>query len=344
MSPPLFSRLRSLISKRKVTTGPQSPRSTMSKQTIVVFGATGKQGGSVIDSILSDQKAASKFHIKAVTRDVNKDNAKALAAKGAEVVSADMNDKESLHKVIKGAYGVFSVTNFWEHFSAETETTQGNNVADVSKAEGVQHLVWSSLPDCKKLTNGVLSQVYHFDSKAAVEDHIRSLGIPATFFMAGFYMANLPGMSLREMPDGKWGLALPLPDDSPIPLFAAEHDTGKFVKAIFLKKDQTLGKRIYGATAYYTPKQIIDEFKEVFPEAGKDAGFSRLPDGVFKDIMASTGAPEPVQEEMLQNMRLMPEFGYYGGDKLEPSLSILDEAPTTWKDYLKSVPMFANLK
>lgn len=87
MSPPLFSRLRSLISKRKVTTGPQTSRSTMSKQTIVVFGATGKQGGSVIDSILSDQKAASKFHIKAVTRDVNKDNAKALAAKGAEVVS-----------------------------------------------------------------------------------------------------------------------------------------------------------------------------------------------------------------------------------------------------------------
>lgn len=172
------------------------------------------------------------------------------------------------------------------------------------------------------VTNGVLSQVYHFDSKAAVEDHIRSLGIPATFFMAGFYMANLPGMSLREMQEGKWGLALPLPEDSPIPLFAAEHDTGKFVKAIFLKKDQTLGKRIYGATAYYTPKQIIDEFKEVFPEAGKDAGFSRLPDEVFKGIMASTGAPEPVQEEMLQNMRLMPEFGYYGGDKLEPSLSV----------------------
>lgn len=54
-----------------------------------------------------------------------------------------MNDKESLHKVIKGAYGVFSVTNFWEHFSAETEITQGNNVADVSKVRLTEGLSYS---------------------------------------------------------------------------------------------------------------------------------------------------------------------------------------------------------
>lgn len=172
------------------------------------------------------------------------------------------------------------------------------------------------------VSNGVLPAVYHFDSKADVEEYIPSLGIPATFFLAGIYMSNLPGMSLREMPDGKWALALPMPEDAPIPLFAAEYDTGKFVKAIFLKKDATLGKHIYGATAYYKPKQIIDEFKELFPGVGREATFNRLPDEVFKGIMTSTGAPEVVAEGMLQNMRLMPEFEYYGGNKLEPSLEV----------------------
>lgn len=64
----------------------------MSKQIIVVFGATGKQGGSVVKTILADKKAASKFHVKAVTRDVNKDSAKALSALGAEVVAVCRSD------------------------------------------------------------------------------------------------------------------------------------------------------------------------------------------------------------------------------------------------------------
>lgn len=194
-----------------------------------------------------------------------------------------------------------------------------------------------------KLSNGVLPNVYHFDGKANVEEYIRSLGIPASFFLPGFYMSNLPGMSLRDMGEGNWALALPLPDDSPMPLFDAEDDTGKFVKAMFLNEKKVLGSRIYGATAYYTPAEIVDQFKELFPNTGKKTVFSQLPGDVFKGIMASTGAPEPVQEELLQNMRLMPEFGYYGGEKVDSSLAILDDKPTTWKEYAKKHPAFAAL-
>lgn len=172
------------------------------------------------------------------------------------------------------------------------------------------------------VTNGILPDVHHFDSKAEVEEYILTLNIPATFFLAGFYMSNIPGTSLREMPNGKWGLALPMPANTPIPLFAAEHDTGKFVKAIFLNKETTLGKRIYGATAYVTPVEILETFKEVYPIVGRDASYTELPHDVFKGIMASTGAPEVVQEEMLQNMRLISEFGYYGGDSLGGSIAV----------------------
>ena len=69
---------------------PHFKSAAMSKNTIVVFGATGKQGGSVIKSILADSKAAAQFHVKAVTRDPAKDSSKALAALGAEVVAVGL--------------------------------------------------------------------------------------------------------------------------------------------------------------------------------------------------------------------------------------------------------------
>lgn len=129
-------------------------------------------------------------------------------------------------------------------------------------------------------------------------------------------------MSLRDMGEGKWALALPMPDNAPIPLLDAEEDSGKFVKAMFQNESKVLGKRVYGAVSYTTPTEIIQAFKELYPETGKTAGFNQLPGEVFKGIMASTGAPEAVQEEMLQNMRLVPEFGYYGGDSLDFSLGV----------------------
>ncbi|KAI5899222.1 NmrA-domain-containing protein [Schizophyllum commune H4-8] len=313
----------------------------MSKQIITVFGATGKQGGSVVDSILGDATASSKFSVRAVTRDATKPNAKALVAKGAEVVSANLDDKESLRSAIKGSYGVFAVTNFWEYIDGDREIAQGKNIADASKEEGVQHLIWSSVLNVTKLTKGVLSQVAHFDSKATVEEYIRDLGIPATFFLAGFYMSNFPGDMLSASPDRKWKLNLPMPDDAPIPLFAAEYDTGKFVKAIFLKREETLGKRVYGATAYTTPVQIIDGFNKVY---GKHEVYKRLTGEEYKATLAAKGYPEALQEEMLQNMRLVYEFGYYGGDNLDWSVSLVDEPLTTWEEYIKNQPAFAAAK
>jgi hypothetical protein len=140
--------------------------------------------------------------------------------------------------------------------------------------------------------------------------------------LPGFYMSNIPGANLRETPEGIWKLAFPIPDDSPIPLLATEYDTGKFVKGILLKRDETLGKRIYAATKYYTPLEILSIFKDEYPNAGKDAVYSELPHPVFKGILAATGVPENVQEELLQNMRLMPEFGYYGGEALDSSIGV----------------------
>ncbi|KAF2742531.1 NmrA-domain-containing protein [Sporormia fimetaria CBS 119925] len=316
----------------------------MAKQTIVVFGATGKQGGSVVQSLLKDPKTAEKFHVKAVTRDVNKDSAKALASLGAEVVSADLDKPETLAPVIKGAYGVFLVTNFLEKLNAAPEIVQGKAAADVCKAEGVQHLVWSSLLNITELTKGKLSNVHHFDSKAEVEQYIRDLGIPATFFLAGYFMSNLPGMSIRDFGGGNWGLGLPTPADAPIPLFDAEHDTGKFVKGIFLNRDKLLGERVYGATDYYTPAQIIDEFKQVYPKVADRTAYNELPGDMYKGFLAGAGLPESFQTEMLENHQLFSVAGYFGGADLKGSHAIVEEPLTTWKQYIQDHPAFAEAK
>ena len=119
------------------------------KKIIAVVGATGSQGGGLCRAILADPNGG--FALRAITRDPGKDKAKALAAKGAEVVKADLDDVASLTKAFSGAHGVYCVTNFWEHFSGEKEKAQAKNMADAAKAAGVKHVIWSTLEDTRKL-------------------------------------------------------------------------------------------------------------------------------------------------------------------------------------------------
>src|SRR5215510_4162074 len=119
------------------------------KKIIAVVGATGTQGGGLCQAILADPSGG--FAVRAITRDPNKDKAKALVVNGAQVVKADLDDVESLKKAFAGAHGAFCVTNFWEHFSAEKEKAQAKNLADAAKAVGVKHVIWSTLEDTRKL-------------------------------------------------------------------------------------------------------------------------------------------------------------------------------------------------
>src|SRR5688500_8779087 len=99
----------------------------MSKKIITIFGATGAQGGGLAHAILNDKN--SEFAVRAVTRDPGSDKAKKLAELGAEVVSADIDDKQSMAKALQGAYGAYFVTFFWAHFSAEKELAEAKNMA-----------------------------------------------------------------------------------------------------------------------------------------------------------------------------------------------------------------------
>jgi uncharacterized protein YbjT (DUF2867 family) len=104
-------------------------------RTIAVIGATGAQGGGLVRAILADK--AREFRVRALTRKPQSETGRALAAGGAEIVAADLDDEPSLVRAFSGAWGVFALTNFWEHFSPERELQQAANQARAAKKAGV---------------------------------------------------------------------------------------------------------------------------------------------------------------------------------------------------------------
>ncbi|KAK9364509.1 NmrA-like family-domain-containing protein [Lipomyces kononenkoae] len=242
-----------------------------------------------------------------------------------------------------GATAVYAVTNYWETMDKQVEFQQGKNLVDAAKEAGVGHFIWSSLLNVTKLSNGKLLNVYHFDGKAEVEEYARQSGIPATFFLAGCYMSNIPGGMFRPSPpNNAWTLALPVPETASLPLFDTA-DTGKFVKPIVLRRDELLGKRILGATAYLTGKEIVEAFKKAFPEAGKTASYFNMPQDMYLEALKSAGLPEFAAKELLENMLLLDQFGYYGGAKLDETHAILEDKLTTWDEYIKKAEPFQGL-
>lgn len=110
--------------------------------------------------------------------------------------------------------------------SSDTELSQGKTVADASKECGVSHLIFSSLLNVSKVTNGRLSHVPHFDAKADVEQYIISTGIPCTFVLAGYFMSNYTQM-MNKGEDGSYTLAYPVGPKAEFPLLDTAEDIGK---------------------------------------------------------------------------------------------------------------------
>src|SRR5258707_9233598 len=124
----------------------------MTKQVVAVLGGTGLQGGGVVDALTS----AGKFGVRVASRNPASDAARALAARGVEVVKADLLDPGSLRSALEGAHGAFVVTNFWDPAQMTRETEIGTPAVKAARAAGVKHLIWSTLADSDDLTGGSL--------------------------------------------------------------------------------------------------------------------------------------------------------------------------------------------
>jgi uncharacterized protein YbjT (DUF2867 family) len=170
------------------------------KKLIAVVGATGQQGGGVVRAL----QAGGQFRVRALTRDPAKHPQLA-----DEVVQADLSRPETLKAAFTGAHGAFLVTNAWEPGS--DERNQALAAVRAAKDAGVQHFIWSTLPNVEAISRGEL-EVLHFTNKAKIESSVKEAGFAHhTFVIAPFYYQNFLGlMAPQKQPDGTVGWTLPL--------------------------------------------------------------------------------------------------------------------------------------
>lgn len=117
----------------------------MSTKNLLITGATGKQGGAVIDALMADKEHASQFTIFALTRNVESASAKGLVAKypSIKLAKGDLNDSPAIFSAVKAPiWGVFSVqVPMGSGATPETEEKQGKDLVDAAIANGVSHFV-----------------------------------------------------------------------------------------------------------------------------------------------------------------------------------------------------------
>jgi uncharacterized protein YbjT (DUF2867 family) len=260
----------------------------MAKKIIVVFGATGAQGGGLVRAILND--ANSEFAVRAVTRDPNSDKAKELAKLGAEIFQGDIDDATSDRRALEGAYGAYFVTFFWAHYSAEKETAEANRYAQAAKAAGLKHVIWSTLEDVREYvpldddrmpTLQGKYKVPHFDGKGEADKFFTQAGVPTTFLRASFYWDNFIyfGSGPKKGEDGKLYLTLPI-GDAPMAGIAAE-DIGKCAYGIFKKGQELVGKTVGIAGEQLTGNQMADALSK---SLGQKVVYNKIPASVFRSF------------------------------------------------------------
>jgi uncharacterized protein YbjT (DUF2867 family) len=219
------------------------------RKTILVIGASGKQGGATAARLLADG-----WPVRALCRDLTSTAAATLSTRGAQVVRGDMDDVASLRAAMRDVYGVFSVQptvgspSAGPGFTAETEVRWGMNVAEAAQAEGIAHLVFTSVGGADRRT-GLIPR--NHDSKWRIEQHIAALGLPVTILRPVSFMENFSGGYYLR--DG--ALMTALKPDVPQQLIAAD-DVGAFAALAFTQPDRYIGEGIEIAGDELTPVQI----------------------------------------------------------------------------------------
>ena len=260
------------------------------KKIIAVVGATGAQGGGLVRAILDDPSGG--FAVRALTRDVTSEAARDLAARGAEVVAADVDDPQSMARAFTGAYGAYCVTFFWAHFSPERELAEARHMAEAAKAAGLEHVIWSTLEDTRKWvplddprmpTLQGKYKVPHFDAKGEADHLFTSLGVPTTFLLASFYWDNFIhfGSGPKKGPDGAYALTLPIGSEPMAGIGAG--DIGRCAYGIFKQGTTLAGQTIGVAGEHLTGVQMADaltralgisvRYNEVSPATYRSFGF-----------------------------------------------------------------------
>jgi len=303
----------------------------MSKQIIAVVGGTGSQGRGVVDALLE----RGRFAVRVLTRNPTSDKAMALAGRGVEVVVADLNDASTLPAAFAGAYGVFVMTNFFDSATGSserggTEAEQGGAAVAAAQEAGVQHYVWSTLPNVMQLSGGALA-AHHFTGKAVVDEVVTAAGFAFhTFVEPPMYFQNFLGNS-KPTPLGNGTIGWAVPMDPAVPALHAGDvtDVGKVVARAFEEpKLVGQGQHLGVAAALLSWNDICETLKA----QGHQVAVQQIPPEVYDGFY-------PGAQEMRETMQWFEGYTYYGPEaqrKLENTRLIYADPITGFAEWAAS--------
>ncbi len=221
----------------------ESARLRQNGKVILVTGATGTQGGAVAKELLRRG-----FIVRGLTRNPDSERAKSMSDLGVKMVQGNFDDENSLASAMNGAYGVFAVTNFWEH-GYEAEVTHGKNLIDAAKAAAVEHFVFTSVSGADSYTG-----IAHFDSKAEIEEYLRESGIQYSIVRPVEFMDNI-AFQRKEIMSGTY---YDPRDAGKSHQWIAASDIGFFVGIAFDNPDEWNGKELDIAGDELTIAEYVD--------------------------------------------------------------------------------------
>lgn len=272
---------------------------TESKKIIAVIGSTGLQGGGLVRAMLKDKD--SPFAVRALTRNPDKETAVALRQAGAEVVAFDMDGSpEEMAKSLDGVYGLFVVTNYWEHFDHERESKQAQAVIQAGEMAGVKHYVWSTLEDTTPFFESLPKEqrpnkingtyVPFFDTKNQTNKFFPQE--KTTILYTSAYLEDF--CNYGWIKNGTFFANL---GSAKLPVIAAE-DIGKATYGIFKAGEKYIGETVYLAVDRLTGTEAMELASEVLGEPYKYESVDHATYATDNNLIAN----------MFEYMRLNPKY------------------------------------
>jgi uncharacterized protein YbjT (DUF2867 family) len=290
------------------------------KKLIAVIGATGNQGGGVVSAL----QAGGKFRVRALTRYPGK-----YSGSADEVVAADLTSPETLKAAFEGAYGVFAVTNFWEPGGID-EVAQGEAAVRAAKDGGVEHFVWSTLPNVEEISGGRY-HVPHFTSKAKVDAIVSAAGFKHHSFVIapGFYQNFLGNSVPQQQADGSMGWTLPIDGNARVVHSGDITELGGVVAGAFNNPD------IAGSGQYLPLVGELLSYNDIVATLNKQGHaytFNQVPREVFATFFPGAG-------ELAEMFAYFADYTYLGvksDDRIALANKVAGTPPTDFATWARS--------
>ncbi|KAJ3492895.1 hypothetical protein NLG97_g5074 [Lecanicillium saksenae] len=252
---------------------------------VTVFGATGLQGGSVVQSLLANKSG--QFSVRGITRNLDSDKSKALTALGVEMVKADGSNIDQIKNAFRGSWAVFLNTDTespeLNKPDGPTESDFGISLVDAAKEVGVQHLVYSGMRSATEATHGVVP-VRVYDQKAAIAEYARTKGFKSAISVsAAWYMENHLSEEMAAhfggfpfIPDADGYLTLQLPTlggKGEMSWVDVGRDYGDIVHAVLLSPETYDKQQVEAISCVASLERFVDGFAKVTKKRARYVGF-----------------------------------------------------------------------